>query len=126
VLGASFLGQYGDPRGLPVVQRLFDEAEISDSPFANIEIFDYAEAIESLGGELTPDQQAKVDAARRASARFRSQLDALADIAGPPDARRGEGYTYVADQRPGRNEPCWCGSGKKYKKCHLRSDCDGE
>ncbi len=22
----------------------------------------------------------------------------------------------------GRNEPCWCGSGKKYKKCHLPSD----
>jgi uncharacterized protein YecA (UPF0149 family) len=21
--------------------------------------------------------------------------------------------------KPGRNEPCWCGSGKKYKKCHL-------
>ncbi|MDP9274005.1 MAG: SEC-C metal-binding domain-containing protein, partial [Chloroflexota bacterium] len=19
---------------------------------------------------------------------------------------------------PGRNEPCWCGSGKKFKKCH--------
>ncbi len=19
----------------------------------------------------------------------------------------------------GRNESCWCGSGKKYKKCHL-------
>jgi uncharacterized protein YecA (UPF0149 family) len=19
---------------------------------------------------------------------------------------------------PGRNDPCWCGSGKKYKKCH--------
>jgi hypothetical protein len=24
--------------------------------------------------------------------------------------------------RPGRNEPCWCGSGKKYKKCHLAED----
>ncbi len=24
--------------------------------------------------------------------------------------------------RPGRNEPCWCGSGKKYKKCHLQED----
>jgi uncharacterized protein YecA (UPF0149 family) len=23
---------------------------------------------------------------------------------------------------PGRNEPCWCGSGKKYKQCHLRKD----
>ncbi len=25
-------------------------------------------------------------------------------------------------QRPGRNDPCWCGSGKKYKKCHLPED----
>ncbi len=22
-------------------------------------------------------------------------------------------------QKPGRNDPCWCGSGKKYKKCHM-------
>jgi uncharacterized protein YecA (UPF0149 family) len=22
----------------------------------------------------------------------------------------------------GRNELCWCGSGKKYKKCHLLED----
>jgi len=22
----------------------------------------------------------------------------------------------------GRNDPCWCGSGKKYKKCHYKSD----
>ena len=21
--------------------------------------------------------------------------------------------------RIGRNDPCWCGSGKKYKKCHI-------
>jgi hypothetical protein len=21
-----------------------------------------------------------------------------------------------------RNQPCWCGSGKKYKKCHYDSD----
>lgn len=24
--------------------------------------------------------------------------------------------------KPGRNEPCWCGSGKKYKVCHLSTD----
>lgn len=23
---------------------------------------------------------------------------------------------------PGRNEPCWCGSGKKYKACHAPQD----
>lgn len=22
----------------------------------------------------------------------------------------------------GRNDPCWCGSGKKYKKCHWKED----
>lgn len=22
----------------------------------------------------------------------------------------------------GRNDPCWCGSGKKYKHCHLAKD----
>lgn len=29
-----------------------------------------------------------------------------------------------ATPRPelGRNDPCWCGSGKKYKKCHLDKD----
>jgi preprotein translocase subunit SecA len=26
----------------------------------------------------------------------------------------------------GRNDPCWCGSGKKYKQCHLRQDQSGQ
>ncbi len=25
-------------------------------------------------------------------------------------------------QIPGRNERCWCGSGRKYKHCHLHED----
>lgn len=24
--------------------------------------------------------------------------------------------------KPGRNDPCYCGSGKKYKKCHMAAD----
>ena len=30
----------------------------------------------------------------------------------------------VRRDRPkiGRNDPCWCGSGKKYKNCHMKSD----
>jgi SEC-C motif-containing protein len=24
----------------------------------------------------------------------------------------------VPANKPGRNDPCWCGSGKKFKKCH--------
>lgn len=41
-----------------------------------------------------------------------------------------DGFDVVDDNEPferaepklGRNEPCWCGSGKKYKKCHLDAD----
>lgn len=25
-------------------------------------------------------------------------------------------------EKPGRNDPCWCGSGRKYKKCHIDFD----
>ena len=28
----------------------------------------------------------------------------------------------VGRQKVGRNDSCWCGSGKKYKKCHLIED----
>jgi methionyl aminopeptidase len=31
----------------------------------------------------------------------------------------------LARTRPGRNDPCWCGSGQKYKKCHLDEDARG-
>jgi methionine aminopeptidase len=25
----------------------------------------------------------------------------------------------VLDKPPRRNDPCWCGSGRKYKKCYM-------
>ena len=25
-------------------------------------------------------------------------------------------------EKIGRNDPCWCGSGKKYKQCHAGID----
>ena len=35
-----------------------------------------------------------------------------------------EARTHVYDnlESPGRNDECWCGSGRKYKKCHLEFD----
>ena len=38
-------------------------------------------------------------------------------------ARTRGGQTYRRERpKLGRNDPCWCGSGKKYKKCHMNSD----
>ncbi|MFN4212487.1 MAG: preprotein translocase subunit SecA [Microgenomates group bacterium] len=40
----------------------------------------------------------------------------------PPVASEG-GFRVIppsqSHKKPGRNNPCWCGSGKKYKKCHY-------
>ncbi|MBB1487651.1 YchJ family protein [Oceanospirillum sediminis] len=32
---------------------------------------------------------------------------------------QGKDFTPPAEKAPGRNDPCLCGSGKKYKKCCL-------
>src|SRR4051794_1235916 len=47
-----------------------------------------------------------------------------AEIEGAEEAAEGAGGQVVQQRRVeeteqiGRNDPCWCGSGKKYKKCH--------
>jgi uncharacterized protein YecA (UPF0149 family) len=45
-----------------------------------------------------------------------------------PDCNHGHAHSHETQEparrseRPGRNDPCWCGSGNKYKKCHLDAD----
>jgi preprotein translocase subunit SecA len=45
---------------------------------------------------------------------------AAATAAGPGNGGAEVVETVVKDEhdKVGRNDPCWCGSGKKYKKCH--------
>jgi preprotein translocase subunit SecA len=46
--------------------------------------------------------------------------------AGTPGATRQAAPTPVRVQKmPGRNDLCYCGSGKKYKHCHMKSDAMG-
>ena len=35
----------------------------------------------------------------------------------PLESTTRQKTTIIKDKEPGRNEPCPCGSGKKYKKC---------
>jgi preprotein translocase subunit SecA len=62
--------------------------------------------------------------ARRAAARRgRRAGGAVAGAPPPPDQAAAQQAT-VKRERPklGRNDPCYCGSGKKYKNCHYRED----
>jgi preprotein translocase subunit SecA len=85
-------------------------------------------AIEELGGQLTAAQRAKADRADAPRRRFAAQIqEAVKRLAAQPQPiaqasslplERG-GSVISKPRKVGRNEPCWCGSGKKYKKCHL-------
>jgi tetratricopeptide (TPR) repeat protein len=61
-----------------------------------------------------PDAQAAV-LAQRAQGGSRRQQQRSQPLAGAAQPA-------PPDKKPGRNEPCWCGSGKKYKRCHLDAD----
>jgi len=59
--------------------------------------------------------QPRAAGARKAGARRGSPGQAAAPLPKPQTVKRDR-------PKVGRNDPCWCGSGKKYKSCHQRSD----
>jgi preprotein translocase subunit SecA len=54
---------------------------------------------------------------REFQAKKQRELD-MARQAGSTAASNGASSPVRSGQTIGRNEPCFCGSGKKYKKCH--------
>src|SRR5437899_2093980 len=54
------------------------------------------------------------------AARMRADLVGAGATAGNPNGGDGGSRVPVAAGKLGRNDPCWCGSGKKFKKCHGR------
>jgi preprotein translocase subunit SecA len=91
------------------------------------------EAERGVGGPVATPRASRVDAVGVSSAaRATDPIRASAGLGsqGPDPAslqtNRGEGSERVrapvaAVEGPGRNEPCPCGSGLKYKKCHGKS-----
>jgi preprotein translocase subunit SecA len=53
----------------------------------------------------------------RASTPAPEQLDAEPQMLGATEAAH---EPVRVEKTPGRNDPCYCGSGKKYKLCHGR------
>ncbi|MFA0626778.1 preprotein translocase subunit SecA [Vibrio sp. 10N.222.49.A3] len=70
--------------------------------------------------KMEAQRQAQAEqAARRAQAQHATAENQLAD----EEADAASPQTVVRDERKvGRNEPCPCGSGKKYKQCHGKID----
>jgi preprotein translocase subunit SecA len=85
------------------------------------------QALTSIFRAQVTQQQAP---ARRPMTLGRAAAPVLA-AASPAQTATASGGANAADKvpqpvraikRPGRNDPCWCGSGKKYKNCHEKQD----
>jgi preprotein translocase subunit SecA len=79
-------------------------------------------SVQYTGGVGT--QQPSALAAAAAAGGFVDAGDAIESTGGNGEVDPEDATPIVQQRRVdehdtiGRNDPCWCGSGKKYKKCH--------
>ena len=77
-------------------------------------------------GEAPTGTRTSIDEIEREFARKKKKELEQARAAGS----NGHGATHVEQRRTGekvgRNDPCPCGSGLKYKKCHGKDGGDGD
>ncbi len=79
------------------------------------------EEVEALERQRRASTRMKFQHAEAASATAGGTQDAAGAQAPPPGPVADPQTPFVRDERKvGRNEPCPCGSGKKYKHCHGR------
>jgi preprotein translocase subunit SecA len=76
------------------------------------------ETVQPRGGPLTYEHETSAGADAIAAAG--AGAGAATALAEPPIAPGPKPQGQVVNEHKdlGRNDPCWCGSGKKYKKCH--------
>jgi len=108
--------------------RLIFHVDVELQPAQVEEAFAPDEDAEQSGLQLsggTEEGQPSALAEARAAAGAATATAAPAAAAGNGSGNAGAAAPTNAatvvkgdDEKIGRNDPCWCGSGKKYKKCH--------
>ena len=104
--------------------RLIFHVEVEVAPQAQAQ---FAPAQQAGGFDYSGGTAEQPSALGQAAVATATGADAAAEQAFEDPAQAGNGggaipeqETVVKDDKDkiGRNDPCWCGSGKKYKKCH--------
>ncbi|GEJ56564.1 SEC-C metal-binding domain-containing protein [Anaeromyxobacter diazotrophicus] len=113
---ARLLAERGEWRAVAQLSSAMDRllaAPVGDCDLCNREhLVAIARAVRYLGGSLGEEQRDRMEEVLDRAERLWVPFEDAAPVTAP--ARR--------DPRPGRNAPCHCGSGKKYKNCHLPAD----
>ncbi|HEX5400561.1 MAG TPA: DUF1186 domain-containing protein [Verrucomicrobiae bacterium] len=107
---------------MPVIERAFVSGRVDESVNGDLEDVqihfglktkrEHSRKPNSLTemSRRLADMREENEAYEKENAELRSTLDALEKLEPPPGP-------YLAPPKIGRNDPCPCGSGKKYKKC---------
>ena len=122
IWGVGYLGLASDA---PRLKELFE-----DRGFRTDALFAYAlsvpgetstgrvralmKKVEEAAGEFREDEEDLV----RIALDQRLMLHGKSPVFFPDESEEDESETVIAMPKPGRNDLCSCGSGKKYKKCH--------
>lgn len=113
---ARLIGELGVDDALPVLHKALERtlrAELSPPEERDLDILDLSAAIESLGGDFDGHDGSEI-----AAACVRATDDLVAEIRSAGDDSAWDDGGDVVAPPPGPNDPCTCGSGRKYKKCH--------
>jgi hypothetical protein len=116
---ARWLLEYGDWRAAGDLSRAFDRlalASVADCEICGADhLVAIARAMRALGAPISEEQSARLEEALERAHPLWVPFDEPPATPFPPRAA-------VRRKRPGRNDPCPCGSGKKYKRCCLPAD----
>lgn len=119
IAGSELLAHFGDPIALDALSVALERYIASAQGQAKYRrpIFAIADAITALGGELRGAQKSAITRLKATRSASQEALDKLND---KPQADDSE--TVIKEHHLGRNDPCWCASGRNYKRCHMLKD----
>lgn len=130
----DYLVEYGDERAIEPLRAMFEERieqaldehgekgprELREVSGELSEAYDTTErlalSIERLGGEMSDEE----DESQAQLFRLMQKSSGARGRTATSNPVGGQQTPSEADEEPGRNDPCPCGSGRKYKKCCLR------
>jgi hypothetical protein len=119
---ARYLADRCEWRALPDLVRTVErvQAEPLDCDICTGEALGaLALAVGVLGGALSPGQAGKIEEVLERAKASWTPAEPMFTL---PDRLQEHA---VLGPQPGRNDPCPCGSGKKYKRCCLDADTQG-
>jgi preprotein translocase subunit SecA len=100
--------------------RMFDELKSTIRQDVSTTVFRVTVAREPVVQQPRQMTEGRLEmgGAAAAAAATSAAGGVVATASGNGDAGGGDRQPVRAGPKLGRNEPCWCGSGKKYKRCH--------